>query len=95
MWVPSGATLKVRIFHAEKPTDFSLTTWRRVDSNGSPEGSGQNLDVRWRRVERDGQTRAWDAVFNVGGQRHHYLMAFGVWSQGDASWWFHARTVDG
>ena len=93
MWVRSGATLKVRIHHAEKPTDFGGTTWRRVDANGMPKGEGRNLRFRLKPVVRNGETRAWDAFFSVGGDRHHHIMVFGVWPQGDASWRFHVKTV--
>ena len=93
MWVRSGATVKVRIHRAEKPKEFGGTTWRRVDSNGMPDGDGRDLNIRLQPVVRNGETRAWDAFFTVGGDRHHHIMVGGLWRQGDASWRFHVKTV--
>lgn len=94
MWVRSGATLHVRIEHAEKPEEFDVTTFRRVDGYGQPKGRGQAREVTFKPVVRDGETYAWDASFKVGGNRHHYISVFALWSQGDVSWRFHVRTID-
>lgn len=92
MWVRSGETLKVRIHHPEKPSEFDISAWPR-QSDGAPAGTRRRHVVQLRPVVRDGETRAWDAVFQVTGRRQHYLTVFGVWPQGDASWGFHVRTL--
>lgn len=93
MWVRSGARLKVRIHLADKPKAFSGRTYRSVDSNGAPEGRGRALKIRLKPVVRNGETRAWDAFFTVGGERHHYIGVAGVWPQGDAARRFHVKTI--
>jgi hypothetical protein len=93
MWVRSGSTLKVRIHHPDKPQTFDATTARRVEEDGTPRGEARDLDVTLRPVRRDGATRAWDALFTVGGERHHHIYVFATWPQGDASWRFHVKTV--
>lgn len=91
MWVRSGAKLKIRIHFSERPEQFSIGAWRRVDENGFPKGDSERIKKRMKRVVRDGETKAWDALFRLDGARHYYISAFGRW-EGDASWSFHART---
>ena len=76
MWVRSGASLKVKIHHPDKPRDFGLTTSRRVDAQGGQQGRVRSLDVTLEPVVRNGETRAWDAFIRVGGERHHHLRVF-------------------
>lgn len=93
MWVRSGAKMKIRIHYAEKPEDFSLVSWRAVDNHGRGNGHPQRIDVRLEPVKKAGATRAWDALFTLGGARHYYMHASATWPRGDASWSFHGRTV--
>ena len=96
--VRAGSTLHIRIDKPQRPENFTITAYPRLDENGmSGDGERQRLATTLRRVERDGKTVAWDAYFRLKRpDRHYYLGAFGVWkgSRGssDAYWQFHVKT---
>jgi hypothetical protein len=93
--IRAGSTLHVRIFKAQRPERFSISTYREVDEWGFPAGETLRLETSLRRVVEDGRTVAWDVLFRVNEPgRHYYLNAFGVWDgAGDASWNFHVKTL--
>ena len=97
--VPEDSELRIRIRKSQHPKEFELTAYRRVDRDEYPIGDGRELPVTLERVMRNGETVAWDAVFQVKvPDRHYYLYAFGVWrdvrgnGDQDASWTYHVRT---
>jgi hypothetical protein len=66
-----------------------------------PAGQRQQLKHTFRRVERDGETVAWDVFFRVNeSDRHYYLVVHAAWQQvpgthvssGHAGYGFHVRT---
>jgi hypothetical protein len=93
MLVKSGSRIKVRIHLARRPNSFQVAAWRKVGADDYPDGQAQRLDTQMRRVQRNGKTVAWDALFTVEGTRHYYIDVFGKWPQGDASWTFHVKTT--
>lgn len=95
--VGEDSKMRIRIFKTQRPRDFSLSAYRKIDADGF--GRARRIPFSLRRVVEDGETVAWDAVFNVNQpNRHYYLDAFGIWKdeQGggnqDASWTFHVKT---
>lgn len=92
--VREDSELYVRIFKAERPEEFNLAAYRKVEEHDFPVGNAQDVPFNWRRVARDGRTVAWDATFKVRQpDRHYYLNAFGIWREGDSSWYFHVKTT--
>jgi len=102
--VAAGSKLKVRIHKSQKPTAFSITAYTRLKGTGEPvEATGRLLDTSLERVVRDGDTVAWDAVFNVERpDTDYYLLTEGHWQDRDctsvvpeqfAHWSFHVRTL--
>ena len=92
--VDPGSRLHIRLSENRRPDRFSLM------SSQSPDGRSRLVDTTLRRVERDGETVAWDVYFRVDRpDRHHYLGVFGVWKDnggrvhGDAYWQFHVKTT--
>ena len=93
--VPSGERLRIRIEYAKRPTRIFVRDYRRVDGDGNVKGSPRRVSTAIERHERDGDVVAWDVVFRLRGDRHHYLILFAKWRNGngsDASWGFHVRT---
>jgi hypothetical protein len=96
--VRAGSTLHVRILNPQRPEEFSISAYRKIDEWGFPAGRTRRLGTSLRRVVEDGQTVAWDVFFRVNEPgRHYYLDAFGDWEVGgegggDASWNFHVKT---
>jgi hypothetical protein len=96
--VRAGSTLHVRILKPQRPEEFSISAYRKIDEGGFPAGRTRRLGTSLRRVVEDGQTVAWDVFFRVNEPgRHYYLDAFGDWEVGgegggDASWNFHVKT---
>ena len=98
--VRAGSMLHVRILKSQRPENFSISAYQKVDEWGFPVGRTTRLDTSLRRVVEDGRTVAWDVFFRVGEPgRHYYLNAFGEWGNGeggggDASYTFHVKTKD-
>lgn len=90
--VPSGERLRIRIGYAKRPTRISLRDYRRVDGDGYAKGSPRRVSTAIEPHERDGNVVAWDVAFRLRGDRHHYLILFAKWRNGDASWGFHVKT---
>lgn len=97
--VRAGSRLHVRILKAQKPEEFSVTAYHRVDEWGWPVGGTRQLEASLRRVVEDGRTVAWDAFFRVDRPNTlYYLSTFGIWKDADgggnqdASWTFRVQT---
>ena len=98
--VAAGTELRVRIFKAQRPDSFGIAAYRAVDENGEPSGEARALNRTLKRVERDGKTVAWDAVFSVKSPaRDYYLVGEGHWKDREgcnadqfAFWSFHVKT---
>ena len=93
--VPSGERLRIRIGYAKRPMQISVRDYRRVDGDGNAKGSPRRVSTAIEPHERDGDVVAWDVVFRLRGDRHHYLILFAKWRNGigsDASWGFHVKT---
>jgi hypothetical protein len=83
--VGAGTRLHVRLA-PERPSVVEINAWPRVkdgDLGGkTPAGQRQKLKHTFRRVERDGETVAWDVFFRVGEpERHYYLVVHAVWER--------------
>jgi RTX calcium-binding nonapeptide repeat (4 copies) len=94
VWVPAGATVAIRLDKDEKPNNFDVTAWRKVDNDGQPIGDGRGLRNRLSPIKENGDVVAWKATFELRrGGRHYYLSTFVKWAdKGDASYDFHAKT---
>jgi hypothetical protein len=91
--VGADEKLRIRFRKKQKPTGLSLTAYKKVKKNGIPKGEGRELDHKLNRVKRDGETIGWKAIFSLAKRgRHYYISAFARWDEGDASYFFHART---
>jgi hypothetical protein len=98
--VGAGSELRIRVLKIQRPENFVVQAWRRVNEYEVPIGSGQQLRSSLRRVVQDGETVAWDVIFRVNRPgRHYYLQARGLWddehvedASQDAVWTFHVKT---
>lgn len=91
--VEADDKLRMRFRKKQKPTKLLLTTYKKVKKNGIPKGQGRHLDRRLKRVRNAGETIGWKAIFTLERSgRHYYISAFARWDEGDASYFFHART---
>jgi hypothetical protein len=95
-----GTRLHVRIFKPERP-NVKVNSHTRKGKHGLPVGPNQSLEHTFKRVERDGETYAWDVFFRVGQSEHNYYMVVHpLWkrvpgthiSYGDAGYAFHIKT---
>lgn len=92
--VRPGTRLKVRIHKAQPPEPVLLLTSRTA------EGDERRMPLFLRPVVDDGETVAWDVVFDTcHTRRHYYLRLGGAWpdeeggqSKQDAIWNFHVKT---
>ncbi len=99
-FVEAGSRLHIRGWKSQRPQEFSIRTYRKVNGLGYSVGETQRLEVSLRRVVRDDATVAWDAFFRVSEpDRHYYLSIFGIWEDEiisglnqDASYYFHVKT---
>jgi len=92
--VEADEKLRMRLRKKQKPMKLSLTTYTKVKKNGIPKGSGRHLDRKLKRVKRGGKTIGWKAVFTLPKPgRHYYISVFARWDEGDATYFFHARTA--
>lgn len=89
-----GEKMRVRIRKVQRPLRVTLQAYSRVNSNGLVRGEPRELPYRLRRVEMDGQTVAWDAVFRARRHQRYYLFATGEWRRGDVTWAFHFHTAN-
>lgn len=86
--------LKIRIHKAQQPQPVVL------QSSRTARGDERRMPLFLRPVVEDGETVAWDVVFDVcHARRHYYLRLGGVWrdeeggqSNQDAIWNFHVKT---
>jgi hypothetical protein len=101
--VRAGSRLHIKINKPERPANFSIRAYRKVDQFSNPIGTGRLLNTTFRRVERDGKTVGWDVFFRVNGpNRHYYLETGGRWervpsthiSYGNSHENFHIKTTD-
>jgi hypothetical protein len=95
-----GTRLHVRIFKPERP-NVQVNSHTRKGKNGMPVGPNQPLEHTFKRVERNGETYAWDVFFRVGQSEHnYYVVVHPLWkrvpgahtSYGDANYAFHVKT---
>jgi hypothetical protein len=85
--------IRIRFGYRRKPERLRITAYPRLDEDGNTDGRPRRLDRRLRPVYRDGEIRAWDAVFRVHRERHFYLDVAGFWDRGDAFYAFHLKGV--
>ena len=85
--------VRIRFGYRRKPERLRITAYPRLDEHGNTAGRPRRLDRRLRPVYRDGEIRAWDAVFRVHRERHYYLDVGGFWDRGDAFYAFHLKGV--
>jgi hypothetical protein len=98
--VGAGSELRIRVLKIQRPEQFLVSAYKKVNEEEVPIGSGRQLRTSLERVVQDGKTVAWDVVFSVNGpDRHYYLLAEGDWqdehvedASQDAAWTFHVKT---
>jgi hypothetical protein len=74
--VGAGRRLHIRLRKPERPSAFEIYASRAEG------GQGRQLKHTFRRVERDGETVAWDVFFWVNQpDRHYYLDVYPVWER--------------
>lgn len=89
--VEAGSRVRLRMNWRRQPQDAFVDSYRSIDSNGQPEDRGQDLASRIRPVQRDGETVAWDVVFRVWQERHHYVKTIVQFSEGSLVWNAHVH----
>jgi hypothetical protein len=106
--VGAGTRLHVRLAKPERPSTVAIYAWPKTTTPGQPPMTGtypagqrQKLKHTFRRVERDGETVAWDVFFRVNEpDRHYYLVVQAAWEQvhgthvsyGDTGYTFYVKT---
>jgi hypothetical protein len=73
---------------SEKPDQFDLDYWRRIDENGHPVGDPRDIDFRLEPRLARGK-RVWDAKFKLPSAGRFYMRAFGKWDPGDGFYDFY------
>lgn len=94
--------LHLRINKPQRPERVRIVAYKDFDRNKArPIREGHRLDTTLRRVEREGETVAWDVYFGVNRPDHHYYLdTWIVWervpgtrtSSGDLPRSFHLNT---
>ena len=84
--VEAGSRLRLRMHWSRRPRSAFVESYRSIGSRGRPQDRGQDLVSRIRRVDRNGETVAWDVVFRVRETRHHYIKTIVRFRQGSLVW---------
>lgn len=96
--VPVKKVARIRIKYADKPEQSTeLRFWRELDEEGRPTGPSKTIAHALIAHKVDGQTKAWDLVFDLPGKPGHvYVRLAGFWQtpDGDSSWFFHWKLTD-
>ena len=80
--VRAGSRLHIKINKPERPANFSIRAYRRVDQFSNPIGTGKLLNTTLRPVEREGKTVGWKVFFRVNeADRHFYLETGWRWER--------------
>jgi hypothetical protein len=97
-----GSRPHLRINKPQRPERVRIVAYKDFDRNKArPIGEGHRLDITLRRVEREGETVAWDVYLGVNRPDHHYYLdTWIVWervpgtrtSSGDLPRSFHLNT---
>lgn len=101
--VGAPSTLHIRIHLAARPEGVKLRWGHRVKQRGGIviiDNKSRPRATYLRRVQKDGETVAWDVFFSVKRPDKHYYMNFGAFLEGndnagDAHWSFHMKTRRG
>lgn len=95
--VPVKKVAHIRIKFAAKPSDVTIECWRELDEHGRPTGESKTISHALVPHKIGGQTKGWDAVFDLPGKPGHvYVRLLGFWEEpsGDSSWFFHWKLID-
>jgi hypothetical protein len=98
--VGAGSELHIRVLKIQRPENFVVVAYKKVNEEEVPIGSGRQLRTSLQRIVQDGQTVGWDVIFRANRpDRRYYLEAGGEWkdehAEGvsqDAVWTFHVKT---
>lgn len=90
--VKTGSEERIRLWKKQKPSYLAISFYRRVDRRGEGRGDQEEIDYWLRPLRRDGETVAWQAIFQAEGTHHYYLDLFARWHENDSSWKFHFKT---
>ena len=80
--IPAGSRVKVRLKWSKKPTKIEVDSYRSIGNDGKPEGEEKDVFSRLIRVERNGETKAWDVRFRLRAPRRHYVKVYVRWRVG-------------
>ena len=90
---PRGDPASILIRRRERPSELSLSAWRKVDPDtAEPVGPSKKISFSLHPRFRNGERVAWAVSFILPRARGDlYLNMFARWSPGDASYSFHLR----
>jgi hypothetical protein len=80
--VKAGRMLTIRLGKPQRPSAVGITAYPRLDANGDHAGHAQRLKPTLARVERGGETIAWDVFFRLNRpDRQYYLDLSPAWER--------------
>ena len=91
--IEAGSRSRVRIDWRREPRRIHVDSHRSVRKNGRPRDRGTDLRFRKEPVKRDGRIVAWDIVFRVRTERHHYVQVLAHFRKGTLVWDVHLKAV--